>query len=57
MYLFTTYGYITPEELKEQVEALCVKVFDIQQHLIIIINELEELEQGEITVSNPYIGT
>ena len=29
LYLFTTYGYITPEESKEQEEALRVKVFDI----------------------------
>ena len=28
-YLFTTYGYLTPEELKEQEETLCAKVFDI----------------------------
>ena len=29
LYLFTTYDYITSEELKDQEGALCVKVFDI----------------------------
>ena len=56
-YLFTTYGFITPEELKEQEDALTTKVFDIQQPLIILFNELEDLEQVAIAASNPYTGT
>ena len=56
-YLFTTYGYITPEELTEKKEVLCAKVFDIQQPLIIMFNELEELEQVAIAASNPYTST
>jgi len=55
--LFTTYGYITPGELGEQKEALCAKVFDIQQPLIIMFNEMDELEQVAIDASNPYIAT
>ena len=54
LYLFTTYGYITPEELKEQEEALCAKVFDIQQPFIIMFNEFEELKQVAIATFNPY---
>ena len=57
LYLFTTYGYITPEQLTEQKEALCAKVFDIQQPLIIMFNELDELEQVAIAASNPYTAT
>jgi hypothetical protein len=40
-HLFTTYGYITPEELSEQQEKLCAKVIDIEQPLIILFDELE----------------
>ena len=43
LHLFTTYSYITPEELKEQEEASCAKVFDTQQPFIIMFNELEKL--------------
>ena len=56
LYLFTNYGYITLEELKEQEEALCAKVFDIRQPFIIMFNEIEELEKIAIAASNPYIG-
>jgi len=56
-YLFTIYGYITPEELKGQEETLCSKVFDIQQPLIILFDELEELQQIYVAALNPYTGT
>ena len=56
-YLFTTYGYITPEELKGQEETLISKVFDIQQPLIILFGELEELQQISVAALNPYTGT
>jgi len=56
-YLFTTYGYITPEELKGQEETLCSKVFDIQQPLIILFDELKKLQQISVAALNPYTGT
>ena len=56
-YLFSTYGCITPEELKEQEEMLSSKVFDIQQPMIILFDELEELQQISVVALNPYTGT
>ena len=56
-YLFTTYGYITPEELKEQEEILSAKFFDIQQPLIIFFGELEDLQQISGAVLNLYMDT
>ena len=56
-HLFTTYGYITPEELSEHQEKLCAKVFDIEQPLIILFNELEELQQVACAALNPYTDT
>ena len=56
-YLFTTYGYITPEELQEQKDKLCAKTFDIQQPLIILFDELEELQNIAVAASNPYTDT
>ena len=42
-YLFTTYGEITPEDLTSQKEKLETKVFDIEQPLILLFNEVEDL--------------
>ena len=56
-YLFTAYGYITPEELKEQEEMLSAKVFDIQQPLIILFGELEDLQQISVAALNLYTDT
>ena len=35
---------------------MCTKIFNIQQLLVIIFNELEELEQLAIAANNPYVG-
>ena len=56
-YIFTTYGYITPEELKEQEEILSAKVFNIQQSLIIFFGELEDLQQISMAALNLYTDT
>ena len=54
--LFTTYGAITLKELKEQEDTFCANIFDTQQPLVIIFNELEELEQLVIAANNPFSG-
>lgn len=55
--LFCTISSPRMDILHQQEEALCANVFDIQQPLIIVFNQLEELEQVAITASNPYIST
>ena len=36
---------------------MCAKVFDIQQPLISLFNQIKELEEVAIAASNPYTGT
>ena len=53
-HVFTTYGAVEPEELKEQEDLLRQKVFDIGQPLIILFNEVEELQLLATASGNPF---
>lgn len=53
-HLFTTYGAVEPEELKEQEDILRQKVFNIGDPLIILFNEVEELQELATASGNPF---
>ena len=53
-HVFTTYGAVEPEELKEQEDLLRQKVFDIGQPLIILFNKVKELKELATASGNPF---
>ena len=56
-YLFATYGDITPDELHSEKDKLEQKVFDIQQPLILLYNEVEELVELANAAHRPFTAT
>jgi len=53
-YLFTTYGTIGPEVLRERKLKVSEMAYDLMDPLVAIYGEIEELEHLSVTVVNPY---
>ena len=53
-HLFTTYGAVEPEELKDEEDILRQKFFNIGDPLIILFNEVEELQGLATAFGNPF---
>ena len=53
-YLFTTYGTIGPEVLRERKLKVSEMAYDLLDPLVAFYDEIEELGNLSVTMVNPY---
>ena len=53
-YLFTTYGTIGPEVLRERKLKVSEMTYDLMDPLVAIYGEIKELGHLSVTMVNPY---